>query len=117
MTKVDSKIQETNWTLFMQTFFFDSGPVSYTLDAPAVLDHESDNEVDYEAEEENTDVDNDSDSEEESDVEDSNAAWEDEDDKRLKISLSASNITKKLRNDVDEDVVDGVEYTRRLRKQ
>jgi U3 small nucleolar RNA-associated protein 18 len=44
-------------------------------------------------------------------------AWEDEDDKRLKVSLVASNITKKLRNDVDEDVISGVEYSRRLRKQ
>lgn len=83
---------------------------------------DSDSEIDYEAEEngekqDNTD-DDEQDSEDESDdAEDSNAAWEDEDDKRLKISLSASNITKKLRNDVDEDIVDGVEYTRRLRRQ
>lgn len=112
---------ETN--LYIQAFFFDSGPVTFTLDAPVALNHDdSDSEIDYEAEEngekqDNTD-DDEQDSEDESDdAEDSNAAWEDEDDKRLKISLSASNITKKLRNDVDEDIVDGVEYTRRLRRQ
>jgi U3 small nucleolar RNA-associated protein 18 len=93
------------------------------MDAPVALDHDdSDSEIDYEAEgnneeREESDSDDEDDSEDESDAVPSNAAWEDEDDKRLKISLSASNITKKLRNDVDEDIVDGVEYTRRLRRQ
>ncbi|GAA5797304.1 hypothetical protein HPULCUR_002685 [Helicostylum pulchrum] len=102
-----------------EAFFFDSGPVSYTIDAPVAINHDSDSEVDYEAEEgeQNTDNESDSESEDESDKEDNNAAWEDDDDKRLMISLSASNITKKLRNDVDEDIVDGAEYSRRLRKQ
>ncbi|KAI7881234.1 WD40-repeat-containing domain protein [Mucor mucedo] len=104
-----------------QTFFFDSGPVSYTLDAPVELDHQSDSEIDYEAEEgTDADANSESDDDDESDSEsklDGKAAWEDEDDKRIQISLSASNITKKLRNDVDEDIVDGVEYSRRLRRQ
>jgi U3 small nucleolar RNA-associated protein 18 len=93
------------------------------MDAPVVLNHDdSDSEVDYEAEE-NQDDESDQDEQDSEDESDSdseyknNAAWEDDDDKRLKISLSASNITKKLRNDVDEDIVDGVEYGRRLRKQ
>lgn len=90
------------------------------MDEPAVINQESDAEVDYE--EENSDdneqvSDSEDDDDDDSQVETMNAAWEDEDDKRLKISLSATNITKKLRNDVDEDIVDGVEYARRLRKQ
>ncbi|CAO3648303.1 unnamed protein product [Mucor hiemalis] len=103
-----------------EAFFFDSGPVTFTMDAPVALNHDSDSEIDYEAEDNNSDneqeVDSD-DEEEESDSDNENAVWVDEDDKRLKISLSASNITKKLRNDVDEDIVDGVEYSRRLRQQ
>lgn len=59
----------------------------------------------------------DDDESESENMKDGKSAWEDEDDKRIKISLSASNITKKLRNDVDEDIVDGVEYSRRLRRQ
>jgi U3 small nucleolar RNA-associated protein 18 len=91
------------------------------MDAPSVLNHDSDSEIDYEAEEDDNqqdslDENDEEDSEDEID-EDEDAAWKDEDDKRLKISLTASNITKKLRTDVDEDIIDGVEYTRRLRKQ
>jgi U3 small nucleolar RNA-associated protein 18 len=89
------------------------------MDAPSVLNHDSDNEIDYEAEEENQqDLDENTgeDSDDETD-EDEDSAWQDEDDKRLKISLTASNITKKLRVDEDEDIIDGVEYTRRLRQQ
>ncbi|KAI8079668.1 WD40-repeat-containing domain protein [Gilbertella persicaria] len=88
------------------------------MDAPTI--NHSDNEIDYEAQQED---DNDEEGEEEEEEEESEedqddtAAWEDEDDKNLKISLTATNITKKLRNDTDEDIVDGVEYTRRLRKQ
>ncbi|KAI8637323.1 WD40-repeat-containing domain protein [Parasitella parasitica] len=109
-----------------EAFFFDSGPITYTMDAPILgaEDHEgSDSEIDYEAEQKQNDNDDDDDDENDSDDSegsannDSNAAWEDEDDKRLKISLTATNITKKLRNNEDEDVIDGVEYTRRLRKQ
>lgn len=107
-----------------EAFFFDSGPVTFTMDAPVALNHDSDSEIDYEAEDNNNNSDNegeeddsDEDDEDSEEEEDKNAAWVDEDDKRLKISLSASNITKKLRNDIDEDIVDGVEYSRRLRQQ
>ncbi|KAI9470881.1 MAG: WD40-repeat-containing domain protein [Benjaminiella poitrasii] len=107
-----------------EAFFFDSGPVTFTLDVPTIGGQASDSEIDYEAEEENNDktmsLESDSEDNDDSDDDESDedyAAWEDEDDKNLKISLMASNLTKKLRNDADEDVVDGVEYTRRLRKQ
>ncbi|KAI8364320.1 WD40-repeat-containing domain protein [Choanephora cucurbitarum] len=93
-----------------QAFFFDSGPVTFTMDVPTV-NHDSESEIDYEAENETEE------DESEEEPEDDTAAWEDEDDKNLKISLVAANITKKLRRDADEDIVDGVEYTRRLRKQ
>lgn len=92
------------------------------MDAPtlgASDQEDSESEIDYEAEadENDDDKENDSDDSDDSVIKDENAAWEDEDDKRLKISLTATNITKKLRNDEEEDVVDGAEYTRRLRKQ
>jgi len=89
------------------------------MDAPTLGAEGSDSEIDYEAEQENEedDEEDDSDDSDDSANNDSNAAWEDEDDKRLKISLTATNITKKLRNDEEEDVIDGAEYTRRLRKQ
>ncbi|KAI8969098.1 WD40-repeat-containing domain protein [Mycotypha africana] len=107
------------------TFFLDSGPVSFTLDAPVYGSEDSDEEIDYEAEQEteqqqveSSDEESSSSEDESSDeYKDSYAAWEDEDDKNIKISLTSANITKKLRNTVDEDVVDGVEYTRRLRRQ
>lgn len=92
-------------------FFFDSGPFT------------EDKEVDYEAENGEKDSSEEEDAssseEEEEGIEKVkvNAAWEDEDDKKLQISLTAANMTKKLRNDIDEDVVNGVEYTRRLRRQ
>lgn len=89
------------------------------------MNHDSDSEIDYEAEEDNnndnrqdnSDENSEQDSEDETDEDKEDAAWQDEDDKRLKISLTSSNITKKLRTDVDEDIINGVEYTRRLRKQ
>ncbi|KAG0746873.1 hypothetical protein G6F57_008232 [Rhizopus arrhizus] len=94
-----------------EMFFFDSGPFT------------EDKEVDYEAENGEKDSSEEEDAssseEEEEGIEKVkvNAAWEDEDDKKLQISLTAANMTKKLRNDIDEDVVNGVEYTRRLRRQ
>lgn len=110
---------EAAYSSDIQAFFFDSGPVTFTMDAPTLGADGSDSEIDYEAEQENEedDEENDSDDSDDSANNDSNAAWEDEDDKRLKISLTATNITKKLRNDEEEDVIDGAEYTRRLRKQ
>ncbi|KAI7899951.1 WD40-repeat-containing domain protein [Cokeromyces recurvatus] len=106
-----------------EAFFFDSGPVTFTFDVPTVGEQATNDEIDYEAEEENDDkqtsldeISEDEDSDDDR-SEDEYAAWEDEDDKNLKISLMSSNITKKLRNDVDEDVINGAEYTRRLRKQ
>ncbi|KAF9400149.1 U3 snoRNP protein [Mortierella sp. AD011] len=44
-------------------------------------------------------------------------AWFDADDKALTISLKSVNRLKKLRKEEDEDVVNGVDYEQRLRKQ
>ncbi|KAI0013453.1 Indigoidine synthase A like protein-domain-containing protein [Xylariaceae sp. FL0662B] len=44
-------------------------------------------------------------------------AWEDSDDERLTISLATATQLRKLRISEAEDVVNGVEYTRRLRQQ
>ncbi|ORE07015.1 WD40 repeat-like protein [Rhizopus microsporus var. microsporus] len=95
------------------TFFFDSGPFTGN----------NDDEVDYEAEQQTQQEDtSDEESDEDTDSDEdryalTKAAWVDDDDKKLQISLKAANMTKKLRNDIDEDVIDGAEYTRRLRRQ
>ncbi|KAF9957939.1 U3 snoRNP protein [Modicella reniformis] len=44
-------------------------------------------------------------------------AWVDADDKTLSISLKAVNRLKKLRKEESEDVINGVDYEQRLRKQ
>ncbi|KAI9926640.1 hypothetical protein ASPWEDRAFT_46345 [Aspergillus wentii DTO 134E9] len=77
-------------------FFLDSGaaPESTDLaDAPATL----------------------SDGEEES--EDAPAVWQDSDDERLNISLASQQRLRKLRVTESEDVINGKEYVRRLRRQ
>ncbi|QIW98748.1 hypothetical protein AMS68_004266 [Peltaster fructicola] len=45
------------------------------------------------------------------------AAWEDSEDERITISLASVPRLRKLRRTEAEDVVDGVEYSRRLRQQ
>eukprot|EP00124_Ichthyophonus_hoferi_P004199 Ihof_evm1s436 gene=Ihof_evmTU1s436 len=45
------------------------------------------------------------------------AAWEDEDDHVLKVSVSSNTRLRKLRVTEEEDVLTGKEYTERLRKQ
>ncbi|RCH94460.1 U3 small nucleolar RNA-associated protein 18 [Rhizopus stolonifer] len=94
-----------------QLFFFDSGPV------PTVEDSSNNNNDDDEERNSSDDNESSSDEEEGEDKIKVNAAWEDEDDKKLQISLKSANRTRKLRVDVDEDMVNGTEYTRRLRKQ
>ncbi|KAI0022236.1 Indigoidine synthase A like protein-domain-containing protein [Xylariomycetidae sp. FL0641] len=44
-------------------------------------------------------------------------AWEDSDDDRLTVSLAGASQLRKLRISEAEDVIDGAEYTRRLRQQ
>ena len=46
-----------------------------------------------------------------------NAAWQDSDDERLMISLASNSRLRKLRVNESEDVVNGKEYTKRLRRQ
>ena len=53
----------------------------------------------------------------EEDIADSVAAWYDDDDESLSISLATSNRLRKLRKAEDEDIVNGRIYTRRLRQQ
>jgi len=52
-----------------------------------------------------------------SEDEDDKPAWEDSGDERLAISLASVPQLRKLRETVDDDVVNGKEYARRLRKQ
>ncbi|KAI4103981.1 MAG: hypothetical protein L6R37_003543 [Teloschistes peruensis] len=48
---------------------------------------------------------------------DAGAAWYDSDDERIVISLQDNPRLRKLRSYEDEDLVNGVEYTKRLRRQ
>jgi len=52
-----------------------------------------------------------------SEDEDDEPAWEDSDDERLVVSLASVPQLKKLRETVDDDMINGKEYSRRLRKQ
>lgn len=45
------------------------------------------------------------------------AAWIDSDDERITISLATNTRLRKLRNYEGEDIVNGKEYTKRLRRQ
>ncbi|KAF2031001.1 WD40 repeat-like protein [Setomelanomma holmii] len=54
---------------------------------------------------------------EESEEEGDKPVWEDSDDERLVVSLASVPQLRKLRETVDDDVVNGKEYSRRLRKQ
>ena len=53
----------------------------------------------------------------ESDEDDGKPAWEDSDDERLVVSLASVPQLRKLRETADDDMVNGKEYARRLRKQ
>lgn len=53
----------------------------------------------------------------ETDDEDDKPAWEDSDDERLVVSLASVPQLRKLRETADDDLVNGREYVRRLRKQ
>lgn len=74
-------------------FFFDTGPVA--APAGSVVAPKAD----------------------ESESEDDKPAWEDSDDERLVVSLASVPQLRKLRETLEDDVVNGKEYSRRLRKQ
>jgi U3 small nucleolar RNA-associated protein 18 len=74
-------------------FFFDAGPVAAPAGSVAV------------------------DKAEESEDEHDKPAWDDSDDERLVVSLASVPQLRKLRETVDDDMVNGKEYSRRLRKQ
>ncbi|KAF1848614.1 WD40 repeat-like protein [Cucurbitaria berberidis CBS 394.84] len=74
-------------------FFFDAGPVPAPAGSMAVAKTA------------------------ESDDEDDKPAWEDSDDERLVVSLASVPQLRKLRETAEDDMVNGNEYARRLRKQ
>jgi U3 small nucleolar RNA-associated protein 18 len=45
------------------------------------------------------------------------AAWKDSDDERVMVSLAGTDRLRKLRETEEEDVMDGREYSRRMRRQ
>ena len=74
-------------------FFFDTGPTAEpagSLAVPSAADSEDDGDK---------------------------PAWEDSDDERLVVSLASVPQLRKLRETADDDIVNGKEYARRLRKQ
>jgi len=73
-------------------FFFDAGPVAAPAGSVAAKAAESDED-------------------------DGKPAWEDSDDERLVVSLASVPQLRKLRETADDDMVNGKEYARRLRKQ
>ncbi|KAI9494000.1 WD40-repeat-containing domain protein [Zychaea mexicana] len=126
----DQEKSETEKDDEEQAFFFDSGPgfvmdsdpmpvaedeTMKELDLDSAKRFEGDDEVDYEDDE---DEDDESEPEEEKNYGYSRKpAWEDEDDARLMVSLMAADRLRKLRKDENEDVVNGLEYEKRLRTQ
>ena len=48
---------------------------------------------------------------------DNAAAWDDSDDERIVVSLASNTRTRKLRTERSEDLVNGKEYSKRLRRQ
>jgi U3 small nucleolar RNA-associated protein 18 len=73
-------------------FFFDAGPVAAPAGSTAPKAAETDDE-------------------------DDKPAWDDSDDERLVVSLASVPQLRKLRDMVDDDMVNGKEYSRRLRRQ
>ncbi|PVI01771.1 U3 small nucleolar RNA-associated protein-like protein [Periconia macrospinosa] len=74
-------------------FFFDAGPTAAPAGSTAVAKAE------------------------ETEDEDDKPAWEDSDDERLVVSLATVPQLRKLRETAEDDIVNGREYVRRLRKQ
>jgi len=74
-------------------FFFDAGPTAAPAGSLAVANAD------------------------ESEDDGENPAWEDSDDERLVVSLASVPQLRKLRETVDDDMVNGKEYARRLRNQ
>ncbi|KAI9761655.1 MAG: Golgi-to-ER vesicle coat component [Chaenotheca gracillima] len=77
-------------------FFLDSGPT--TTDGQALVSTSYSDEED-------------------SRLHKSQAAWEDSEDERLQVSLASDTRLRKLRVNEAEDIVDGREYSKRLRRQ
>jgi U3 small nucleolar RNA-associated protein 18 len=73
-------------------FFFDSGPTAAPATALTLAEDEEEEEA-------------------------AKPAWEDSDDDRLVVSLASVPQLRKLREDEEDDMVNGKEYVRRLRKQ
>lgn len=58
-----------------------------------------------------------SEDEDDADLKKNPPAWEDSDDERILVSLGSEARLRKLRRTEEEDIINGKEYTRRLRKQ
>ncbi|EAT89383.2 hypothetical protein SNOG_02652 [Parastagonospora nodorum SN15] len=74
-------------------FFFDAGPVAAPAGSAPISKAE------------------------ETEDEDDKPAWDDSDDERLVVSLASVPQLRKLRETLDDDMVNGKEYSRRLRRQ
>lgn len=114
---------------FRQLFFFDSGPV-LPLSKPEQAEEEEDEEEAFsDAEQDAGDETDETEESSEDEIEKlkkrqeegygygRKPAWEDKDDFTLQVSLADANRTRKLRDTEEEDVVSGVEYEQKLRRQ
>ncbi|KAF9107551.1 U3 small nucleolar RNA-associated protein 18 [Mortierella sp. AM989] len=102
-------------------FFIDAGPTPMSRDE---IDEDEDrHDKDMEGKEDEDESEDDEASMDKSEVArlklmyGGKPAWVDADDKALAISLKSVNRLKKLRKEEDEDVVNGVDYEQRLRRQ
>ncbi|KAI8597009.1 WD40-repeat-containing domain protein [Dissophora ornata] len=102
-------------------FFMDAGPTPLPKGEIDEDEDDNDNEGrDDEGEDMEEDHGHDSEEEEEARltvIYGGKPAWVDDDDKTLSISLKAANRLKKLRKEESEDVVSGMDYEQRLRRQ
>ncbi|KAF7724742.1 U3 snoRNP protein [Apophysomyces ossiformis] len=112
---VDKSDEEEEAIQDDQLFFLDSGPL-FTMDSTPTPIAEEEHESNEEEEEEEEDEEEETEETEATEYF-QKAAWVDEDDARLQISLKSTDRLKKLRKTEDEDVVSGAEYERRLRQQ
>lgn len=87
--------------IFLQLFFLDSGVDGAAADVAAPSEMSSDSDSDDDDEE----------------TDQPPAVWHDSDDERLTVSLASQQRLRKLRVAESEDVINGKEYIRRLRRQ
>ncbi|KAF9431519.1 U3 small nucleolar RNA-associated protein 18 [Entomortierella beljakovae] len=133
MDEFDYEAEEGEELAGSDMFFIDEGPTPLERDeidedAEELHQDEEDEEVDDEGDGDDEEEEDDEEEDEEESRSNSELArlklmyggkpaWTDKDDQALTVSLKSANRLKKLRKEEQEDVVNGVDYEQRLRKQ